>query len=195
MTFLASPVSGNGKCVKAGKLIQCACGVVYDNEGKPREVNAKPRIDAVREIIAQTEHKVIVFVPFRAPLEMLYRELTKAGLTCAVVHGGVSKGKRDTIFAEFQMMHDPRVLLADAGTMAHGLTLTEAATVVWYGPEWSNNIYTQANGRITRAGQKNNQHIIHITGTSIENRIYAKLEERGIMQGLLLDMVQKGVAL
>jgi SNF2 family DNA or RNA helicase len=180
--------------VKMGKLIQCACGVVYDNEGVPREINAKPRIDEVREIIEQTEHKVIVFVPFTAPLLMLERELSKQ-FKCAVVYGDVSKAKRDTIFADFQTLSEPRVLIADAGTMSHGLTLTEAATIVWYGPKPSNDIYEQANGRITRPGQKNNQHIIHLASTEVERRLYARLRERGRLQGILLDMVQKGVAL
>lgn len=177
--------------VKASKLIQCVCGVVYDNEGNAREVNAKPRVDAIREIIEQCEHKVIVFVPFTAPLLMLERELSK-DFKVALIHGGVSRGHRDTIFAEFQTRRDPRVLLADAGTMSHGLTLTEASTVVWYGPEYSNDTYTQANGRITRPGQKNNQHIIHIAGTEIERRIYGRLRERQRVQGVLLDLARQG---
>jgi SNF2 family DNA or RNA helicase len=178
--------------VKMSKLIQCVCGVIYDNEGQPCEVNAKPRIEEVSDIIEQSAHKVIVFVPFTAPLLMLYRELSKK-FKCAMVYGGVSKGKRDTIFAEFQTMQEPRVLIADAGTMSHGLTLTEAATIIWYGPEFSNDTYTQANGRITRPGQKNNQHIIHIAGTEIERRIYGRLRERGRVQGLLLELATRGI--
>jgi SNF2 family DNA or RNA helicase len=178
--------------VKMSKLIQCVCGVIYDNEGQPCEVNAKPRIEEVSDIIEQSAHKVIVFVPFTAPLLMLYRELSKK-FKCAMVYGGVSKGKRDTIFAEFQTMQEPRVLIADAGTMSHGLTLTEAATIIWYGPEFSNDTYTQANGRITRPGQKNNQHIIHIAGTEIERRIYSRLRERGRVQGLLLELASRGI--
>jgi SNF2 family DNA or RNA helicase len=84
------------------------------------------------------------------------------------------------------------VLIADAGTMSHGLTLTEAATIVWYGPEVSNDVYTQANGRITRPGQKNNQHIIHLAGTEVERRLYGRIRERGRVQGLLLELAEKG---
>lgn len=177
--------------VKMGKLIQLVCGVVYDNEGKPREINVKPRIEEVSDIIEQSEHKVIVFVPYTAPLLMLYRELSKK-FKCAMVYGGVSKSKRDTIFADFQTLPEPRVLIADAGTMSHGLTLTEAATIVWYGPEVSNDVYTQANGRITRPGQKNNQHIIHLAGTEVERRLYGRIRERGRVQGLLLELAEKG---
>lgn len=184
-------ISAVNEGVKMGKLIQCVCGVIYDNEGVAREINATPRVEEVADIIEQSEHKVIVFVPYTAPLLMLHRELSKQ-FKCALVYGDVSKGKRDTIFAEFQTLRDPRVLLADAGTMSHGLTLTEAATIVWYGPEVSNDTYTQANGRITRPGQKNNQHIIHIAGTEVERRLYGRIKERSRIQGLLLELAKAG---
>ena len=178
--------------VKAGKLLQIACGVVYDKEGREREVDAAPRVALVRELIEQATNKVIVFVPFTAPLRMLHRELSK-DFRCEMVYGDVSKAERGRIFLEFQKRHDLRVLIADAGTMSHGLTLTEANTIIWYGPEWSNDIYEQACGRITRPGQKNNQFIIHVAGTEIEKRIYARLRERGRTQGVLLQMVKEGV--
>jgi SNF2 family DNA or RNA helicase len=73
--------------------------------------------------------------------------------------------------------------------MSHGLTLTEANTIVWYAPEWSNDTYNQANARISRPGQKNSQHIIHISGSEIERKIYARLRDRSKMQGVLLDAV------
>lgn len=180
--------------VKASKLIQIVCGVVYDNKGVERSIDARPRIAEVEQIIEQCEHKVIVFVPFTAPLKSLAKHLEKKFST-AVVYGDVSKAKRDAIFAEFQNLRDPKVLLADAGCMSHGLTLTEASTIVWYGPEQSNDIYTQANGRITRPGQRNNQHIIHIMSTQAENRIYSRLQSRGATQASLLDMVQEGMNL
>ncbi len=187
-------VTAMNEGVKAGKLVQIACGVVYDKNGVEREIDAKARIAAVKEIIESAGHKVIVFVPFTAPLKMLKRELSKS-FTCEIVYGGVAAKERAQIFADFQSKPDPRLLIADAGAMSHGLTLTEANTIVWYGPEWSNDTYTQANGRITRPGQKNAQHIIHIASTEIERRIYNRLQERGKVQNVLLEMVQKGVAL
>lgn len=187
-------VTAMNEGVKAGKLIQIVCGVVYDKNGIEREIDAKARVAAVKEIIEQAGHKVIVFVPFTAPLLMVARELEKS-FTCGVVYGDVSHTKRGAIFASFQSSKDPHVLIADAGCMSHGLTLTDANTIVWYGPEWSNDTYTQANARITRSGQKNAQHIIHVASTEIEKRIYKRLQERGKVQNILLDMVQKGVPL
>lgn len=178
--------------VKASKLLQIACGVVLDTEGNARDLDCAPRFEETLEIIEQAGHKVIVFVPFRAPLVRLHRYLTEHKIAAAMVHGGVGVGHRNTIFAEFQSQSRLRVLVADAGCMSHGLTLTEANTVVWYGLEWSNDVYTQANDRITRAGQKNAQHVIHLVGCAMERRGYARLEQRGRVQGALLDLVAKG---
>lgn len=177
--------------VKMSKLLQIACGVVYDRQGGEVALDAGPRQRLVKELIEEAGQKVIVFVPFRAVLVELYKYLTRHGISCAMVHGEVSKGERDRIFGDFQRKKEPRVLVADAGCMSHGLTLTEASTIVWYGPENSNDTYVQANGRITREGQKNNTHIIHIASTTLERKRYKVLEERGNMQGILLDMLKE----
>lgn len=178
--------------VKMGKLLQIACGVVLDKEGKERMVDASPRIKVVKEVIEEAGQKVIIFVPYTAPLKHLYEELSKT-YKCAVVYGGVSKKQRGDIFTAFQKRADLQVLIADAGCMAHGLTLTEANTILWYGPEHSNDIYTQANGRITRPGQKHNQFIIHIESSELERRIYKRLKDRDSTQGLLLQMAAEGM--
>lgn len=187
-------ISAVNEGVKQGKLVQIACGVVYDKNGIERAMEAGPRVTEVKNIIEEAGHKVIVFVPYTAPLKMLAAELSKT-YTVASVHGEVSKAERDKIFSDFQKLPNPRVLVADAGCMSHGLTLTEANTIVWYGAEVSNDTYTQANGRITRPGQKNAQHIIHIVSTEVEKRINTRTDRRGKTQNVLLEMVKKGVSL
>jgi SNF2 family DNA or RNA helicase len=74
--------------------------------------------------------------------------------------------------------------------MAHGLTLTAASTVVWYGPINSNEIYVQANGRIERIGKQHTSLVVHIEATPLEDKIYKRLENKQSLQGLLLDMLQ-----
>jgi len=176
--------------VKIGKLLQIAGGVVYSREGEPVLVDAKPRLRVLLEIIEQAGQKVIVYVPYRPILEWLYSEVRKR-YSAAMVHGGVSKGERDRIYAAFQREKEPRVILADAGCMSHGLTLTEASTTVWYGPELSNDTYTQANGRTTRLGQRNVTNVIHIASTPLERKLFKRLQERGSLQGVLLDMIKE----
>lgn len=179
--------------VKLGKLLQIACGAVLDSEGNARLVDCKPRVKETIEIIEQAGHKVIVFVPFRAPLLMVASAIAAVGISVACIHGDVPPSQRNSIFAAFQTQHHPRVLVADAGCMSHGLTLTEANTVIWYAPEYSNDIYTQANDRITRAGQKNAQHVIHLVSCEVERRLYKRLQERARLQGLLLDLAKENV--
>jgi SNF2 family DNA or RNA helicase len=108
-----------------------------------------------------------------------------------VVHGETSKNERDRIFGEFQNMADPRVLVANAATMSHGLTLTAATTIVWYAPVHSNEVYEQACARVRRPGQKRTTVIVHLAGTDIERRVYKRLETKQSMQGLLLDMMKE----
>ena len=49
----------------------------------------------------------------------------------------------------------------------------------------------QANGRITRPGQKNTQFIVMIEGCEVERRYYKRLQNKQRVQGTLLDMFQE----
>jgi SNF2 family DNA or RNA helicase len=178
------------EAIKANKLIQIACGVAYGTDGSTVVIPSKPRIDVLKEIIEESEGKVIVFVPLTGALESVADQLRK-DWTVEVVHGETSKNERDRIFGEFQNMADPRVLVANAATMSHGLTLTAATTIVWYAPVHSNEVYEQACARVRRPGQKRTTVIVHLAGTDIERRVYKRLETKQSMQGLLLDMMKE----
>jgi SNF2 family DNA or RNA helicase len=75
--------------------------------------------------------------------------------------------------------------------MSHGLTLTEASTIIWYAPIDSNDEYEQACGRITRPGQHYTANIINLAGSAVERRMYKRLVERQKVQGALLEMVER----
>lgn len=185
-----STVVAANDAVAAGKLLQVACGVVYANNHEMLQIPSLDRVKETKEIIEQSYAKVIVFAPFRSVVEFLAAELSKDFPT-EFVHGGTSVTARNRIFSRFQHEKDLKVIVAHPGAMAHGLTLTEANTIVWYCPIYSNEIYEQANGRINRPGQKNNMLVVHIEGTELERRIYKRLSSRQHLQGLLLDMVKQ----
>lgn len=178
------------EAVKANKLIQIACGVAYGTNGEEVVIPSKPRMDVLKEVIEESEGKVIVFVPLTAALESVAAELRK-DWTVEVVHGQTSKSERDRIFGEFQRTPDPRVLVANAAAMSHGLTLTEATTIVWYAPVHSNETYEQACARVRRPGQTRTTVIVHICGSDVERRVYKRLQDKQSMQGLLLDMMKE----
>ena len=178
------------EAVKANKLIQIACGVAYGTGGEEIVIPSKPRLDVVKEIIEESEGKVIVFVPLTGALESVASELRKE-FTVETVHGGTSKNERDRIFGEFQRNDEPRVLVANAAAMSHGLTLTAATTIVWYAPVHSNETYEQACARVRRPGQTKTTVIVHIAGTDVERRVYKRLQDKQSMQGLLLEMMKE----
>lgn len=178
------------EAVKANKLVQIACGVAYDKEGDTVVLPAKDRINVLKEIIEESEGKVIVFVPLTGVLESLAFELGQ-DWEVKTIHGGTPKRERDDIFHDFQTKKTPHVLIANPATMSHGLTLTAATTIIWYAPVHSNDIYEQACARVRRPGQKRTTVIAHIAASEVERRIYQRLKTKQKMQGLLLDMMKE----
>ena len=193
--FVASSDSGEvitavNEAVKMQKLVQIACGVAYSEDGDDILLDASPRIKVLKEVIKEAGEKVIVFVPLTGTLHMIEKELSKI-TTVGVVNGQVSSTKRNKIFHDFQESKDPQVLLAHPQCMAHGLTLTAASTVVWYGPITSNEQYVQANGRIERIGKRHSSNVVHIQATKLEAFMYQRLKNKQKMQGVLLDLVEQ----
>jgi SNF2 family DNA or RNA helicase len=184
-----SLVSAVNAGVLLNKLVQAACGVLYGPNDEVLELDFGPRLSVLKEVIEGSNEKVIVFVPLTGTLNAIARELKK-DWSVAIVDGNVPPNARNQIFREFSNDRDPHVLVANAGTMAHGLNLIAASTIVWYAPVHSNETYIQANARIVRPGQTNITNIVHIHGTSAERRIYSTLRERGRLQDVVLALAK-----
>jgi len=178
------------EAVKLQKLVQISCGVAYDDNSTHIELDCAPRVSLVREIIEEAGAKIIVFTPLTGTLNMLERELSKFW-TVGVINGAVPAKKRDVIFRNFQESMNPHVIVAHPATMSHGLTLTAASTIIWYGPVTSNEQYIQANGRIERIGKKHTSNVVHIVTTDLEFKMYERLKNKQKLQGLLLDLIQE----
>ena len=183
-------ITAVNEAVKIQKLVQIACGVAYGDDGQNILIDCTPRVNLVKEVIEEAGEKVILFVPLTGTLHMLEKELSKHWAV-GVVNGEVSANQRNKIFHDFQHEKNPHVLIAHPGTMAHGLTLTTASTIIWYGPINSNEQYVQANGRIERIGKKRVSNVIHIESTELEHKMYERLRNKQKLQGLLLDLIQQ----
>jgi SNF2 family DNA or RNA helicase len=144
----------------------------------------------VVDVVNSTDQKVIVFVPFVHALKGIAKKLEDEGYEVRTVSGATPKGERDTIFQLFQNTSSIKVLVAHPQCMAHGLTLTAAATIVWFSPTADLDIFEQANARIRRIGQKNRQQILMFTGTKAEAKIYAKLRSKQKVQDALLELFE-----
>ena len=69
--------------------------------------------------------------------------------------------------------------------------MTAADTIVWYAPVTSLETYLQANARIDRPGQKSAMTIVHIGGSSVEQRLYDMLQGKFKTHEKLIDLYKK----
>lgn len=171
------------------KLIQISCGAVYGPDHEANKIDCAPRLAALHEVIEQAGRKILIFAPLTSVINLLYSELSK-NYSVEKVTGNVSAGKRNEIFRDFQQETNPRIIVADPRTMAHGLTLTAAATTIWYGPTDQPEIYQQANKRMDRPGQTSKMLIVRLAATPVEREIFRRLDSRENMQGVILDLIK-----
>lgn len=179
---------------KLNKLLQISQGVAYTTEKEVIQFDVSNRVTELLDVISQTRHKVIVFVPFRHAMDMLYDALRKAGVTADVIHGGVPSGQRAEIIKRFQTEDDPKVILLIPQAAAHGVTLTRADTVVWWGPVPSAELYLQGNARAHRAGQKNAVTVVRLQGSSVESHVYGMLDGKVDLHQGLVDLYRQEIA-
>ena len=140
------------------------------------------------EVINEASHKVLVFVPFKHAIDLLLNHLRGAGISCDIISGDVPVTRRTEIFRKFQENEDPKVLIIQPQSAAHGVTLTAANVVIWYSPVTSIETYLQANARINRKGQKNSMTIVHIEGSSVERKLYNMLSNKLDVHNKLIDL-------
>jgi SNF2 family DNA or RNA helicase len=196
MTMAAGEeITAVNAAVMMQKLLQVASGSVYADNKEVVMFDMSNRYNELLDIIAQAENKVLVFVPFRHSLDMLAEGLqTKYPGGVACIHGGVPGHQRAEIIKQFQTEDNPRILLLQPQATAHGITLTRADQVVWWGPTASAETYIQANARAHRAGQVNKVTVTHLQGSPVERRIFAMLQGRLDTHQTLVEMYKQEIA-
>lgn len=183
-------VSALNEGIKANKLLQVACGILYTDDSETAEVAAVDKLHILSEILDEADTPVIVFAPYKSVVKHLAAKLHKHNPE--VILGDVNIRERKRIFDAVQD-GSCRLLIAHPRTMSHGVTLTASACIVWYAPVYSNETYEQANGRIYRQGQNKHCNVIHITSCEVEREMYHRLEHRQKMQGAVLDALRSVV--
>jgi len=187
-------VSAVNAAVQINKLLQIAGGAVYTDKGEVIEFDVSSRLNVVQEVIEESSHKVLVFIPFTHTIELLEKHLTKNGITCEVINGSVSVNNRSDIVKRFQEQDTTKVLLIQPKAASHGLTLTAANTIIWYAPCTSVETYLQANARIDRPGQVNNMTIVHITGSPVETKMYSMLQGNIRNHSKIIDLYRQEIS-
>lgn len=182
-------ISAVNKAAVVNKLLQCSAGAVYSDDGEVVEFDATPRYNLLLEILEETHRKVIIFAMYTSSIDGIAAFLTKHGHACGVIDGRVSAGRRGELINQFQNTPEPRVLVMQPQATAHGITLTAADTVVFFGPLMSVELYLQAIARADRKGQNADKvTVIHIQSSPIEKKMFAAMEGRVSDHTLLSTM-------
>jgi SNF2 family DNA or RNA helicase len=176
---------------KLTKLLQISGGAVYTDTHEVVEFDVSPRLNALTEVLDETEHKVIIFVPYRHTIELVAKYLNEQGVSNEIINGQVAAKERGNIINRFQTNEFPRVLIIQPQAASHGVTLTAADTVVFWSPVMSVETYLQCVARIDRVGQVNKMTIVHLQGSEIERKMYQMLQSKIDSHEKLVDLYKE----
>lgn len=182
-------ISAVNKAAVVNKLLQISCGAVYTEDKEIVEFDATPRLNVLLELLDETDRKVIVFALFRSSIDIIIEFLNKKQHAAEAIHGDVPATRRRDIINRFQHTDTPRVLVMQPQATAHGITLTAADTVVFFGPLMSVEQYTQCIARADRQGQNSDKvTVVHIQSSPIEKKMFAAMDGRVTEHALLTQM-------
>lgn len=180
--------------ILAGKLLQLANGAVYVNtnpeDPKQREVMEihDNKIEAFLELVEAEEGKhMLVFYNFQHDLTRIKAALSKTKLRVRELVGN------DDIADWNSGQVD--ILLAHPASTAYGLNLQDGGNVVvWFGLNWSLELYQQANARLYRQGQTQPVYIHHlVVAGSVDEDVMNALEKKDDCQSALLESLKARV--
>jgi len=182
-------ISAVNKAAVVSKLLQISCGAALTEDKEVVVFDATPRMNVLLEILAETERKVIIFALFRASISVIVEFLRKHGIDVEEIHGGVTATHRGDIINRFQNSPSPRVLVLQPQATAHGITLTAADTVVFFGPLMSVEQYVQAISRADRKGQDSSKvTVIQLQSSPIEKKMFEAMNGKVDDHALLTQM-------
>ena len=87
------------------------------------------------------------------------------------------------------------MLVIQPQAASHGVTLTAADTVVFWGPVMSVETYIQCCARADRQGQTSDKvTVIHLQGSEIERKMFKQLERRVTDHSMLVKLYEEELA-
>lgn len=174
----------------SNKLCQLCNGAVYDQDRGVHEVH-NCKVEAFKEVIEQLQgSSALVFYNFQHDIPRLIEALK--GMRKP---DGSAYRVRQLRTAEDEMAWNRRdidVLLTHPASAAYGLNLQDGGNhVIWFGLNWSLELYQQANKRLHRQGQKQKVivHILTVDGGRDED-VLAALESKEEGQEALLQSLK-----
>lgn len=129
--------------------------------GRIRLSEPSSKLDALMEVLDDTEDQVVVFSRFKQLITLLGRRLEDRSVPYVSLTGDTPNEGRGGLVQKFQA-GEARLFIGTIGAGGIGITLTAASTVVFLDRDWSPALNAQAEDRLHRIGQKNAVQVIDI---------------------------------
>lgn len=179
-----SIIDAGTAAVLTNKLLQLCNGAVYDENRSIVEIH-NCKIEALLECIEGLNgQSVIVFYNFQHDLVRIKKALSASGLRVREL-----KGPQDEDDWNNKKID---ILLAHPASCAYGLNLQEGGHhVIWFGLNWSLELYQQANKRLHRQGQTEKV-IIHnlVVEGGVDEDVMSALQDKNNVQDKLMNALK-----
>jgi SNF2 family DNA or RNA helicase len=165
----------------AGKLLQVSNGAIYTNEhGNFIELHNE-KLDALEELVELNNEPLLVAYNFKSDLVRLKERFPFA----------VALDKDESTIDRWNN-GEIQMLLAHPASASMGLNLQRGGSViVWFGLNWSLELYQQFNARLHRQGQEKPVRIIHLVASGcIDEKVLQAIDNKAKTQDDLLNALR-----
>ncbi|MGE3620721.1 MAG: SNF2-related protein [Acidimicrobiia bacterium] len=134
----------------------CNHPAAYQDDGRPLAGRSGKlaRLEEIVEAVFAAGERILVFTHFAEWGKRLADHLSSTtGVKIECYHGGLARGARDRMIADFQAGTGPGALVLSLKAGGTGLNLTAASHVVLYDRWWNPAVEDQARDRAWRIGQ------------------------------------------
>jgi len=177
-------IDAGSAAVLTNKLLQLCNGAVYDEQRNVIDIH-KCKIEAFTELVEGLNGSpALVFYSFQHDLSRIQKALGGSGLRVRVLK--VPQDEDDWNNKQID------ILLAHPASAAYGLNLQQGGNhVIWFGLNWSLELYQQANKRLHRQGQTEKVIIHHlVVEGGVDEDVIRALENKGSLQDGLMEALK-----
>ena len=179
-----STIDAGTAAVLTNKLLQLCNGAVYDGDHNAVEIH-QCKIEAFLELVEGLNGQpALVFYNFQHDRDRIKKALTGSSLRVREL----KTPQDETDWNNRQV----DILLAHPASAAYGLNLQDGGNhVIWFGLNWSLELYQQANKRLHRQGQKQKVIIHHlVVEGGRDEDVVSALEDKGATQDKLIESLK-----
>lgn len=170
----------------ANKLLQFCNGAIYDHESNYHTIHDE-KIQRLKEIIEDNPNEnFLIAYNYKSDLDRLLKSFSQ----------GVVLDKKGEALEEWNK-GNIKILFAHPASAGHGLNAQKGGScVIWFGLNWSLELYQQFNARLYRQGQEKPVRIIHIiVRDSIDEKVLLALSSKSTNQENLLQFLKNQITL